>query len=161
MREKIILDIFPDVESILHGISRPFHIYLVRSGWTCSHGPCQMPIPILLRVLWPSTALSSSPGGTSCLHALETVLGDSADLLATARVAIPSWRSWTACATSVVSNQRTMLSTELLIKAKCKTARVKSPPGKKKTKRDEGWMGRCSSSSPLVYFINNKGAETD
>lgn len=161
MREKITLDIFPDVEYILHGISRPFHIYLVRSGWTCSHGPCQMPIPILLRVLGPSTALSSSPGGTSCLHALEAVLGDSADLLATARVAIPSWRSWTACATSVASNQRTMLSTEMLIKAKCKTARVKSPLGKKKNKRDEGWMGRCSSSSPLVYFINNKGAETD
>lgn len=140
MREKIIWDISPDIEYILHGISRPFHIYLERSGWTCSHGPCQMPIPILLRVLGPSTALSSSPGGTSCLRALETVLGDSADLLATARVAMPSWRSWT-CLCNLCSVQPThhAINRDVYQSQLWKCTSKKSARGKKTKGMGGGW----------------------
>ncbi len=83
-------------------------------------------MPVLLMGLGASTALSSSSRVTvswNLLHALETVLGDTANLLATAHIDGPSRRSWTACATSVGSRYRLMLPIVTVTQAKCKTVR--------------------------------------
>ncbi|KAK9517712.1 hypothetical protein VZT92_023058 [Zoarces viviparus] len=58
-------------------------------------------IPVLLLGCCPYTALSSSPcvmaASWYLVHALETVLGDTANLLTTAHG--PSWRRWATSAT--------------------------------------------------------------
>ncbi len=88
-----------------------------------------------------------------------------------ARIDVPSWRSWTACATSVVSRYRLMLPVVTLTLAKCKTSEKQS----EKTNGEFffqwppagtpflfwGSSHCCLSSAPVVNFINTKAAETD
>uniref|UniRef100_A0AAY5KHT2 Protein HTATIP2 n=1 Tax=Esox lucius TaxID=8010 RepID=A0AAY5KHT2_ESOLU len=74
---------------------------------------------------WPfyslvQLSLCNGPSPRYFLHALETVLGDTANL-AVARMDVPSWRSRTTCATRMGCRYSLMLPVVTRTLAKCKT----------------------------------------
>ena len=76
----------------------------------------QRSIPVLL-LRWCPSSLSSSPCVKASLwvrvryllHALETVLGDTVNLLVTGLMDVPSWRNCTTCASWLGCKYRLML----------------------------------------------------
>ena len=74
------------------------------------------------------------------------MLGDASNLLATARVDVPSWRSWTICATSVGLRNRLMLPVVIMTVAKANTS------GKpvKEIKREKLEMASTCKTSPVL-----------
>ncbi|MEQ2162697.1 hypothetical protein GOODEAATRI_022464 [Goodea atripinnis] len=60
------------------------------------------------------------------LHVLETMLGDTANLWAIARIDVTSWWHGSACANSVGSRYHLMLPVETLMLVNCKTTEKQS-----------------------------------
>ncbi len=80
----------------------------------------------------------------------------------TARIDVPSWRSWTDCATSVGSRYRLMLPVMTMTLDKCKTSEKQSEKSRKKMSVASTWFlfwglsHCCPSNAPVVHFINTK-----
>ncbi len=107
--------------------------------------------------LWQCSSCSSlhkgadtGPADGYLLHALETVLGDTANLLAMARIDVTSWRSWTACATSVGSRYRLMLPVVTLTLAKCKTSEKQS----EKMSREKMSVASTCKTIPVLGVVS-------
>ena len=93
------------------------------------------------------------------------MLGDTSNLLATARVDVPSWRSWTIWATSAGLRNRLMLPVVIMTLAKANTSgkpvkeikREKWPPHAKPV-LFWGSSHCCPSSAPVVNSINTNAS---